>query len=99
MQNKKYNKARVSIFVPLVCVVAGFVFSWWPLAVLGVIIAALYGKWSLALTLGLLLDLLYGAPLGMTHWLLFPFTLLVLMSLAVRAFLVSYLRKAAPVTL
>ncbi len=53
---------------------AGF-FFWWPIAVLGVAVAALSGLTWAALVLGLLLDLLWGAPTGAAHYLFFPVVL------------------------
>ncbi len=89
----------VSIGGPLACVAASFLFSWWPLAAIGIIFAVIVGRWPLAIILGLMLDIIYGAPLGMMHILVFPFTIFAILGALVRTFLASYLRKGSPVTL
>ncbi len=52
----------------------GFLMPWWPFSVLGVVIAALSGRWIFAVILGLLLDLAWGAPTGSLGYFFFPFT-------------------------
>ncbi len=53
----------------------GFVLPFWPLSALGIALIALMGRWFLAVAVGLLLDLAWGAPIGLVHYLYFPFTL------------------------
>ena len=57
-------------------VAVGFFTPFWPLAALGVLVAALYGATVASVVLGLLLDIAYGPPVGVFSYLLFPFTLL-----------------------
>lgn len=51
----------------------GFMLPLWPLSVLGIALMALWGRWFAAICTGLLLDLAWGAPLGLAHYLYFPF--------------------------
>lgn len=53
----------------------GYLLSVWPLSLAGVVLMALWGRWFLAVIVGLLLDLAWGAPLGLAHFLYFPFTI------------------------
>jgi hypothetical protein len=53
----------------------GFLVPFWPLEILGIIVAAFGGVPFGAIGLGLLLDLAYGAPYGFLHYLFFPFTI------------------------
>jgi hypothetical protein len=53
----------------------GFVLAFWPLEIIGILVAAGGGVPLMALGIGLLLDLAYGAPLGLAHYLYFPFTI------------------------
>jgi len=66
-------------------VAAGFVLEMWPLSVAGVVLAALCGRWVSALFLALTLDVLYGTPSGLLHYLYFPVTLFALACVAARA--------------
>jgi len=63
----------------ILLVLAGFLIPFWSLAALAVVAAAFLGEIVMALILGLLLDLVYGAPTGTFSFLLFPFTLLALL--------------------
>lgn len=56
-------------------VTGGFLIPFWPLEVVGIATAAFTGSGFVAPALGLLLDLAYGSPTGMLHYLYFPFTL------------------------
>ena len=77
-------------------VVASFFFAFWPLALLGVVVAALFGGWALPVLLALLLDLLWGVPVGALHALYVPCTLLALFLLMCKAILLNRLRAGAP---
>jgi hypothetical protein len=63
----------VTLFLMLVAAL-GFLLPLWPLCVLGVALLSLWGRWFVALVVGLLLDLAWGAPVGLAHFLYFPFT-------------------------
>ncbi len=71
---------------------AGLLFAWWPAAFLGLLLGAVYGWWAIALIGAFMLDCLFGAPTGALHWLLFPFTFLILMLVVVRALSIRHLR-------
>ena len=74
MRNSSKKKKEVLV-AALLCVLAGFLVPFWPLAALGIVVAALFGEMVAALVCGLLLDLAYGAPTGVFSYLMFPFTL------------------------
>jgi hypothetical protein len=57
---------------------AGFLLPFWPLCIVGVLIAALSGRFIFAIFMGLLLDVAWGAPVGILHYIYFPFTILAL---------------------
>jgi hypothetical protein len=54
----------------------GFILGYWYVSLLGILLAALGGSPVAAVGFGLLLDLAYGAPLGLAVYLYFPFTIL-----------------------
>jgi hypothetical protein len=74
-------------------------FPFWPLSVLGIALAAFSGRWVLAVALGLLLDIAYGAPIGRWHVLYVPFTLAALACVLGHYFFTHYMRKNYPDTL
>ena len=63
---------------------SGFLVPFWPLSVLGVLLAALSGRWIFGVILGLLLDLAWGAPTGTLRYFFFPFTIVALVGLIAR---------------
>jgi hypothetical protein len=63
---------------------AGFLVPFWPLSVLGTLIAALSGRWIFAILMGLLLDIAWGAPTGTLRFLFFPFTIVALLGVIAR---------------
>jgi drug/metabolite transporter superfamily protein YnfA len=72
---------------------AGFLLPFWPLSVLGIALAAFTGRWMLAIALGLLLDIAYGAPVGQWHLLYIPFTLTALACIFGHYIASRYMRK------
>ncbi len=80
-------------------VAVGFLLPLWPLALVGVAIAALSGQWIFTLMLGLLLDVAFGAPVGKLHVLYFPFALFALAGIVVRYMSSSYIRQSSRDTL
>lgn len=68
----------------------GFLLPLWPLSVLGIVLAAAWGRWFFAVLIGLLLDLAWGAPVGLAHSLYFPFTLLAMVAALVRLWVGRY---------
>ncbi len=85
------NTRIISSIAALVCLF-GVVLPWWPLSLAGVLLAAVWGNGALALGLGLVLDLVYGAPTGLLHPLAAPFFILALVCVAVRAVFMKQLR-------
>ncbi|HEY5383168.1 MAG TPA: hypothetical protein VIJ88_01270 [Candidatus Paceibacterota bacterium] len=77
----------------------GFLLPSWPLSLVGIVLAALSGRWLFAIMLGLLLDIAYGAPVGRWHFLYFPFTLAALVSAGAHYYLIKYLRQTSKDTL
>ncbi len=90
------NNKKIVYAACFLLTASGFLLSWWPLAIAGVIIAALLGSYIFALFVGLLLDLAYGAPLGLMHYLFFPCTLTAALSIAARVVGMRYLFQKAP---
>lgn len=66
---------RITAAALVVLAALGYLWPLWPLSLLGVALMALWGRWLLAVSMALLLDLAWGAPLGLAHFLFFPFTL------------------------
>jgi hypothetical protein len=87
MHNSKWliRLAAVILFV------IGF-FTWWPLMFFAPFLAVYFGYWLLALVLASLVDLMFGVPVGMLHWLVFPCVILILLCIAVRNTLIRHLR-------
>jgi len=83
---------RFILVVAVLLFVAGLVYAWWPLAFLGLLLAAVCGWWLLALPLAFLLDSVFGTPVGFLHWIAFPFTFLILIVVVVRALSIRHLR-------
>ncbi len=67
--------SRWILIVSFLLAAVGFLLPLWPLSVLGIALAALSGHWLFALTLGLLIDIGFGAPRGSLHYFVLPFTL------------------------
>lgn len=82
-----------------ICVViaGSFLAGFWPLAALGVVGMGFVGRGLFAVVLGLLLDLAYGAPVGLAAYMLFPFTILGLTVVVVRFWSARYfMNRSSP---
>lgn len=78
----------------------GFLLPFWPLCIIGVLIAALSGRYFFAVVVGLLLDLGSGVPTGWLHYVVVPFTAVAALASLVRVFGMAYfLDKTPPDTL
>jgi hypothetical protein len=78
----------------------GFLLPFWPLCVVGVLIAALSGRYFFAIVMALLLDVGSGVPTGWLHYLFVPFTVLAGIASLLRLFGAAYfLDKTPPDTL
>ena len=71
----------------------GFLISFWPLSIVGIGLAAFTNRWILAIALGLLLDIAYGAPVGKWHVLFMPFTIVALVCIFLYYVASRYMRK------
>jgi hypothetical protein len=79
---------------------AGFLLPFWPLSVLGVLIAALSGRYFFAVLMALLLDIGSGIPTGALKFLFLPFTALAVVASLARLVGAKYfLDKTPPDTL
>lgn len=58
---------------------------------LAIALLVFYGHTALGIMLGLFLDVLFGAPTGMFHFLHFPFFLLSILCVGLRILAVSFL--------
>ena len=87
----RLNDTFILVLSILLCVL-GLVVGWWPLSLLGVLLAAFGGRWIVALLFAFLLDCIFGAPLTFLHALVFPFTFLTLCIVIVRALTIRHLR-------
>lgn len=76
-------------FAPYAFFLAG-VMLWWPLAVLGMLTAALQKHFIAAVLGALLLDVLLGAPTGVMRVLSMPFTVFALFCIAAQMFFRRY---------
>jgi fatty-acid desaturase len=79
------------MMVTFLLVSGGFIIGYWEISVVGIICAAFGGAPIAAIFFGLLLDLAYGAPSGLEHYLFFPFGLLALLCSIVRWFGIRYM--------
>lgn len=79
--------------------IIGLLFSQWLLFFFGIVLALVMGNWIVALGMAFMADLLFGAPVGMLHRVLLPFTFFSLFFIAARVFLMRQLRHAGPMKL
>lgn len=75
--------------------VGGLIFSFWPLILLGIAIAVLYGHEFYGAFLALLFDLVLGVPTGMLGYVHFPLVIFALLCFVVRYFALRYVLERA----
>ena len=80
------NKTRLLLSACFLLAALGFLLPMWPLSALGIFLAGLSGRYMFAITMGLLFDVAYGAPMGALHFAWFPFTLLAIAAQLCRVF-------------
>jgi len=91
-KSKPIFNPRLYSVAALALLAGGFLLAWWPLCLLGLLVAAAAGQYVAALCIGLLLDLWYGAPVGSLHWLQAPLTLLSIILCALHYYLSAFVR-------
>lgn len=69
---------------------AGFLLPLWPLCVVGILLAAFSGRWLFALIVAVLIDLAWGVPTGLLHYLFFPFTIVAVLGALARIWGMKY---------
>lgn len=93
-------KSRHIYAITFAIAAVGFLLPFWPLSVVGILLASLSGRYVFALIVGLLLDLGSGIPTGLLHYLFVPFTIVAVCASLLRLFGGAYfLDKTPPDTL
>ncbi len=82
--------SRWIIMLSFLVAAAGFMIGFWPLEVAGLAGMSFAGRGFLAVPLGFIFDIAYGAPTGALEVLFFPFTILALVLVAARYFASKY---------
>ena len=90
------KSGRILVSVSFALVGAGFLLPFWPLCVLGILLAAFSGHWIYAISFGVLLDVAYGTPTGLVRFIYLPFTVLALIAIGTRSLGSRYLLEKAP---
>jgi len=85
---------RWIVAVSFALAAAGFLLPFWPISMIGIVLAAASGRYVAAVTIGLLLDIAYGAPIGHWRFLYVPFTLLGLITSLFRYYISSFFRES-----
>jgi hypothetical protein len=75
--------------------VGGLIFSFWPLTLLGIAIAVLYGHEFYGTFLALLFDVILGVPTGVLEYVQFPLVIFALVCFVVRYFALRYVLERA----
>jgi len=96
---KILRNRRTNIAFAFLIVAAGFLFGVWQLSLLGIVFAAALGHSVSAIFLGLLLDVVYGVPVGFLHMMYFPFSLFAAISVLTRALIRGRIRTTQTDTL
>ena len=74
----------------------GFLLPFWPLCVVGILIAALSGRYFFAIVMALLIDVGSGTPVGVLHYLFAPFGVLAVAATLVRLWGSKYFLDKTP---
>lgn len=85
--NTSKHSQNVWLVSALLCMGVGFVLQWWPLGLIAICIAAFTGHGGVAVGLGFVLDIVYGAPPGLLHYTFFPFVLSALVAWLLHMFM------------
>ena len=93
----KFGKANKFILACSSAITAaGFLLPFWPLSVAGILSAAFAGRFFLAVVMGLLIDVAWGVPVGLLHYIYFPFTALAFAAVLARIFGERYFLDRTP---
>lgn len=76
--------SRFIYAVSFILLAVGFVMSFWPLSIAGVLLAAFSGRIIFAVFVAFLLDVAWGAPTGLAHFLYFPVTIVAVLAMLIR---------------
>jgi hypothetical protein len=87
--------SRFFIALIIAITLGSFLLNFWWLAAAGVVLAGFVGRGIFAPGLGLLLDLGYGAPLGLASYFFFPFLALGLATIVLRYAVKRYVLRRA----
>lgn len=74
----------------------GLLLGFWPMSFFGLLVALAFGGWPLALCLAAFFDVLWGAPVGMLHFVPLPFTMFALIVVLAREALMRHMRADVP---
>lgn len=74
----------------------GYLLPFWPLSLLGILLAVVRGKWIFAVVLALLVDLMWGPVFGLVSVVYVPFTVFAVVASALRYFLAQNLLSKSP---
>jgi hypothetical protein len=66
------NQKKSLLLTTFLLVSGGFVIGYWEFSLAGVVIAGAWRGTFAVICMALLLDLAYGAPFGLMHYLYFP---------------------------
>ena len=86
-----FNIHAISL-ISLGAFLGGFLFSFWPLCLAGLLLSGAMGRYVTALVIGVCMDLLYGAPIGLLQFMHVPFTLLAFTLTVLHYYLSVYFR-------
>jgi len=90
------KNSRLIYALSFVIVSVGFFVPLWPLVIVGILIAALSGRWMFATFMGLLIDVAWGPPSGVLHLVYVPFTLVALGAALLSMLLGGYFLDRTP---
>jgi hypothetical protein len=95
---RKKFKSYATVVAGCSLAVLGGVVGFWPIQILALLVLA-FGKAPIsALGLGIFLDIVYGAPLGLFHYVYFPFTIASGIALIAERFSSEYIMETSPRT-
>jgi hypothetical protein len=89
--------SRYIYALSFVIAAVGFLLPFWPLCIVGVLIAALSGRYFFGIAMALLLDIGSGTPVGVLQYVVLPFTILAIVAALVRAYGAAYFLDKTPV--